>query len=153
MDPVLRAGQFQPAATFTELVHRMHRAVVFFIRPQYHFTEYELEEAAYDLHHFACALEVTFGHHPVLTSNLHTAICRLYDQCKQRGHTGNEGELWIERSVGVLTRAKGQATPFSVELLLAGRLALDDALMALGRTYGNECVDVTLDLPSFLRDR
>lgn len=61
--------------------------------------------------------------------------------------------MWIERSVQVLTRAKGSATPAQVEVLMAKRLALDDALTKIMREYGADSADVTHDLPMFLRDR
>lgn len=134
---------YVPATTFTDLVHRLHAAVIFFARPQStDVTDMQISEHHFDMHHFACALEATFGHSPLLTSNLHTMVCRLADQCRERGHSGHEGELWIERSVQVLTRAKGTAITPHIEALVAKRLALDDAIMRISRDFP-EAGDVT----------
>lgn len=77
-------GYRQPKS-FTELVHRMHASVNFFLRPQGDYTDDDMQSHAYDLLLFAQSVEVTFGVGPATTFNLHVAVCRLPDQIKCRG--------------------------------------------------------------------
>lgn len=56
----------------------------------------------------------------------------------ERGHTGYEGELWIERCVGVCTRVLGVAVPTSPENLIAKRLLYDDAIIRLQSDGGRD---------------
>ena len=134
----------------TEVVHRMHRACAFFIRPQSDYALEDIDHASADLYIFAQCMELTFGVGPALTSNLHVAVCRLARQCKTRGPSFMDGELWIERCVNVGTRVLGTSIPYMPEGLIAKRLLYDDALMELaGKQYASR--DESLDL-DVLRD-
>ena len=56
--------------------------------------------------------------------------------------------MWIERSVGVSTRALGDAVPNCPEQLIAKRLLYDDSLLKLQRDE-THARDLCLDLPVF----
>ena len=58
-----------------------------------------------------------------------------------------EGELWIERSIQVLTRSIVQSRS-SPEHTMAQRLAYDDACLKIARGVP-EAVDLAEDLPVF----
>ena len=75
------------------------------------------------------ATELSFGVGPQTTSNLHYAVCRLGDQCKVRGHSGHEGELWVERCILVMNQVIGAANIAFPEKTLVKRLLLDDAVV------------------------
>lgn len=64
-------------ASFTEVVHRMHKACVFYLRPSDDYSLQALDLASADMYIFAQCMELTFGVGPALTSNLHMTICRL----------------------------------------------------------------------------
>lgn len=81
------------------------------------------------------------------------AVCRLKDQCDARGHSGAEGEIWIERCVGVLTRTIGHTTPENPEKLMARRLALDDAIVEIANDAPGGLQNLSFELPKHLRDR
>lgn len=83
----------------------------------------------FDIKVYAACVELTFGVGPMTTSNLHVAVCRLEKQVEQRGESGYEGELWIERSVQVLKRVLGDAVPHLPEQLMTQRLLYDKALL------------------------
>lgn len=139
------------ARNFTQVVHRLHKAVSFFVRVQPHCTMELVDEHHYYLLEYARVMEHNFGPGKITSCNLHTAVCRLAEQCRQRGHSGYEGELWIERSVQVLTRSivQSRAPP---EQTMAVRLANDDATMNLTRDVP-EAIDLAEDLPMFCRDK
>lgn len=106
----------------------------------------------YNLYIFAQCMELTFGVGPCTTSNLHTALCRLPDQVVQRGQSGYEGELWLERCVQVLKRVMGDAVPHNPEQLMAQRLGFDQSLLTMANHMPG-IVDITASLPQYCKDK
>ena len=95
----------------------------------------------------------TFGVGPALTSNLHTAVCILGDQCMSRGHSGYEGELWIECSVQVRSCVLADAVATSPETVIAKQLCYDNAIMCMQRDHGLSADDMYAELPTFARNQ
>lgn len=150
--PPLPDGYTVPTS-FTEVVMRMHAACTYFLRPQPADDDVAVMWYNYmNLYIFAQSMELTFGVGPALTSNLHTVVCRLADQCLLRGHSGYEGELWIERCVQVCTRVLGDAVSINPEGLMAKRLCYDDAIFKLQREYGLSFDDSPALFKLFERD-
>ncbi len=110
-----------------------------------------MKEHHYYIVEYATVMEFNYNAGTITTCNLHNAVCRLLDQCRARGHCGWEGELWIERSVQVLTRTMS-AVSAHPELTMAHRLLYDDASIRIARGVP-EAIDLAEDLPVYVRDR
>ncbi len=132
-------------------MQRLHKAITYFIRIQADDTDVEMVKHHYYLLEYARVMEFNYGAGTITTCNLHNAVCRLLDQCRARGHCGWEGDLWIERSVQMLTRSLSQAVT-TPELTMAHRLLYDDASLRIARGVP-EAIDLAEELPVFVRDR
>ena len=96
----------------------MLKSVAWFVRPYLGSTSKyveELDDNHKRLVEYAQTMERYIGPY-LLKHNLHQAVCRLRDQCTQRGHIGDETEIQIERGVQFLKRLfDGSSVPFHVE--------------------------------------
>lgn len=110
---------------FTELLHRMHRAAIHFIKSSLgkystgggHAFEQEMQETDnhFDsLYSYAQYVE-TVVDRELLKSNLHVCLCRLRWQIIARGHSGDESELWVERAAGFLRKITRNRTTKQAE--------------------------------------
>lgn len=123
---------------FTELLHRMHRAAIYFTKSSLgRFASSPRQAWKTEMKelwsHYACMYAYaqyleTEVDEELLKSNLHVVLCRLPWQIICRGHSGDESELWVERAAGFLRKVTRNRTTKNAEQALM-KAQLDKAAL------------------------